>query len=86
MGLIDVYKAGGPQAEHLDAVLTEAIRTHRFKTIVLDRVAGFLPDNIVTLIRKEYVQRGSVLHDLPPDVMWQKTGASLRPDTVWVLR
>ena len=86
MGLIDIYKGSGPQAEHLDAVLTEAIRSHRFKTIVLDRAAGFLPDHIVSLIRQEYVPHGTVLHGVAPDVMWQKSGASLRPDTVWVAR
>ena len=86
MGLIDIYKGSGPQAEHLDAVLTEAIRSHRFKTIVLDRAAGFLPDHIVSLIRQEYEPRGTVLHGVAPDVMWQKSGASLRPDTVWVAR
>lgn len=86
MGLIDIYKGRGPQAEHLDTLLTQAIRQHYFKTIVLDRAAGFLPDHIVALIRQEYAPRGSVLHGLPPDVMWQKSGASLRPDTVWVAR
>ncbi len=84
MGLIDIYKGRGPEMEHLNGVLTEAIQNHRFKTIVLDRVAGFLPDNIVSLIHQEYVQQGSVLHGLPPDVIWPRSGASVRPDTVWV--
>ncbi|HKO49889.1 MAG TPA: glycosyltransferase family 39 protein [Polyangiaceae bacterium] len=86
MGLIDIIKGGGPQAKKLDAVLSEAIHRHRFKTIVLDRAAGFLPENIVSLIRQEYVPQGSVLHGLPPDVIWPRSGASVRPDSVWVAR
>ena len=86
MGLIDIYKGRGPQADQLDLQLKAAIRGHRFKTIVLDRAAGFLPPNIVDLIHREYTQRGSVLSGLPPDVIWPKSGASLRPDTVWVAR
>jgi hypothetical protein len=86
MGLIDIFKGGGPQAAHLDVVLTEAIRQHRFKTIVFDRVVGFLPLKYVAMIREEYVPRGSVLHDLPSDAIWPKSGAALRPDAIWVAR
>ena len=86
MGLIDIFKGGGPQSEQLKGVLSDAIRQHRFKTIVLDRVAGFLPEEFVDLIRREYRPNGSVLHGLPPDVIWQKSGASLRPDGVWIAR
>ena len=85
-GLSDVFKGGGPQADHLRVTFTEAIQQRRFKTIIIDRAAGFLPENIVQLIRENYVYRGSILHGLPPDVLWQKSGASLRPDTVWVPR
>lgn len=86
MGLIDIYKGGGVQAQDLDAVLTRAIREHRFKTIVTDRVSGFLPGNIVALIYQEYVPTGSVLSGLAPDVIWPKSGAWLRPDQIWVPR
>jgi hypothetical protein len=86
MGLIDIFKGGGPEAERLSLALTEAIRGHRFKTIVLDRAAGFLPSNFVDLIHAEYEPRGSVLQGLPPNVIWPKSGASVRPDTVWVAR
>jgi hypothetical protein len=86
MGLIDIFKGRGPQAERLEALLSQAIHQHRFKTIVIDRAAGFLPDNIVSMIRQEYVQQGSVLHGLPPDVIWPRSGASVRPDSVWVAR
>jgi len=86
MGLIDIFKGGGPQAENLDVVLSNAIRQHRFKTIVVDRAVGFLPPKYVDMIRQSYVQQGSVLHGLPPDVIWPKSGASLRPDGVWVPR
>jgi hypothetical protein len=86
MGLIDIFKGGGVQSRELRAALTKDIVSHRYKTIILDRVAGFLPDEIVELIRREYVRRGSVLSGLPPDVIWPKTGAWLRPDTVWEAR
>ena len=86
MALIDIFKGGGEQSEHLRQVMGDAIRQHRFKTIVTDRVVGFLPEDIVNLIRQEYTPSGTVLHGLPPDVIWQKSGASLRPDTVWVAR
>ncbi|HEY1533871.1 MAG TPA: glycosyltransferase family 39 protein [Polyangiaceae bacterium] len=85
MGLIDIYKGGGPQAQHLNAALLDAIHQHRFKTIVLDRAAGFLPNNVVEAIRREYVERGSVLRGLPGDVIWPKSGASVRPDSIWVV-
>ena len=85
-GLSDVFKGGGPQAENLRVAFTQAIQQHRFKTIILDRAAGFLPQSLVQLIQQNYVYRGTVLHGLPPDVLWQKSGASLRPDTVWVPR
>jgi len=86
MALIDIFKGGGPQAEHLDQVLSEAILQHRFKTIVVDRVVGFLPPKYVALIHQEYVQQGSVLSGLPSDAIWPKSGAALRPDGVWVAR
>jgi hypothetical protein len=86
MGLIDIFKGGGPQAEQLNRTLSEAIREHRFKTIVLDRAAGFLPDRFVDLIHQEYRPRGSVLRGLPADVIWPKSGAAVRPDTIWVAR
>ncbi len=84
MGLIDIFKGGGPQAKQLEATIKQDIRNHRYKTIVVDRVSGFLPDDIALLIRQEYRPRGSVLQGLPPDVMWPKSGALLRPDGVWV--
>lgn len=86
MGLTDIYKAGGKQAEILDAELTNAIRTHRFQTIIIDRAGGFLPPHLLDLIRQEYVQKGSVLDGLPPDVIWPKSGASLRPDAIWIAK
>ena len=86
MGLIDIFKAGGPEAERLGHTLTDAIRGHRFKTIVMDRAAGFLPGNFVDLIHEKYVQKGSVLDGLPPDVIWPRSGASVRPDTIWEAR
>jgi len=86
MGLIDVFKGGGPEAGRLSGDLTHAFRSHRFKTIVLDRVAGFLPENFVGLIHREYASGGSVLEGLPPDVIWPKCGFPIRPDTVWVAR
>jgi hypothetical protein len=86
MGLIDIFKAGGPEAERLGHTLTDSIRGHRFKTIVVDRAAGFLPNDVVDLIHEEYLQRGSVLDGLPPDVIWPRSGASVRPDTIWEAR
>jgi hypothetical protein len=86
MGLIDIFKGGGPQAEQLKSVLSEAIRQRRFKTIVFDRAAGFLPNEFVELIKSEYRPDGSVLRGLPPDVIWQRSGASLRPDDIWRAR
>jgi hypothetical protein len=86
MGLVDILIGGGSPAARLDVALSAAIREHRFKTIVLDRAAGFLPPHLVSLIHLNYVQRGSVLEGLPPDVIWPKSGAWLRPDTVWVAR
>ena len=83
MGLIDIFKGGGPQAAHLRTTLLGAIREHRFKTIVLDRAGGFLPDEFLNEIRREYTPRGSVLHGLPPDVIWPRSGASVRPDQIW---
>jgi hypothetical protein len=86
MGLIDIFKGGGPQAAQLNRTLTDAIREHRFKTIVLDRAGGFLPDRFVDLIREEYRPRGSVLRGLPRDAIWPTSGAALRPDMIWVAR
>src|SRR5262249_12097362 len=84
MGLVDVFKAGGPPSEALDRVLGAAIRKHHFQTPVSHRAAGFLPGNYVDLIRQEYVQSGSVLDGLPANVIWPKSGAEVRPDTVWI--
>jgi hypothetical protein len=86
MGLTDIFKGKGRQAERLDGEITEAIRSHRFKTIVLDRAAGFLPPRFTDLIRAEYVYKGSVLDGLPPDVIWPRSGASVRPDQIWVAK
>jgi hypothetical protein len=86
MGFADVFKAGGPESAKLEETLTEAIRNHRFKTIVLDRAAGFLPPRFVDLIHQNYTANGSVLDGLPPDVIWPKTGALLRPDEIWVAK
>ena len=86
MGLIDIFKGGGPQAAHLRTTLLTAIREHRFKTIVVDRAGGFLPDEFLAEIRKAYVPHGSVLDGLPPDVIWPRSGASVRPDQIWIAR
>jgi hypothetical protein len=86
MGLADIFKGGGPQAAQLNRTLVDAIRQHRFKTIVLDEAAGFLPDRFVDLIHQEYRPQGSVLRGLPADVIWPVSGASVRPDAIWVAR
>ena len=83
MALIDIFKGGGVQSQNLRKVMLDAFREHRFNTIVVDRVIGFLPDDITNEMRKDYAPSGTVLHGLPADVIWQKSGASLRPDGIW---
>jgi hypothetical protein len=86
MGMLDIFKGGGGEAAKLDTLLSDAVRNHRFKTIVIDRAVGFLPGSFMSLVQQEYVPKGSVLDGLPPDVIWPRSGASLRPDAIWVLR
>jgi hypothetical protein len=86
IALVDVFKGQGKEAVYSRALLSEALRSHHFRTIILDRAAGFLPDDIVDTIHQEYVAKGTLLGGVPGDVMWPKTGASIRPDTIWAAR
>ncbi len=84
--LSDVLAGGGREAEQLRDEMRKVIGEHHFRTIVLDRADGFLPIDIVKLIGREYVERGSVMRGVPDDVAWPKTGAAVRPDTIWMPR
>ncbi|HVU02939.1 MAG TPA: glycosyltransferase family 39 protein [Polyangiaceae bacterium] len=83
MGIVDVLKGGGPLAVRLHAEFQDEIRRHRFKTIVMDRAAGFLPLDMIDFIRRNYRFKERMFSPLD-HALWPKSGAEVRPDEIWV--
>jgi hypothetical protein len=86
LALVDVLKGGGAEATRVHQMVSQHIVEKRFRTIILDRAAGFLPGDIVALIRANYRRRGSLLSGQPPQALWPRSGAWVRPDEIWVAR
>jgi hypothetical protein len=86
MALVDVLKGGGAEAQAVHAMLHRHVREQRFRTIVLDRAAGFLPGDIVHLIRTRYRPAGNLAAGKPPLSFFPRSGAWVRPEEVWVAR
>jgi hypothetical protein len=85
MGIMDVLRVPGQTPERLRRHLTDQIRAGRFKTIVLDRAAGFLPPDLVHEIRQRYRFAGRLFRSSADASFWPKSGAAVRPDEIWRL-
>jgi hypothetical protein len=83
MALTDVLRSREEAVTgRLEAHLIEVVRSKRFRTIVLDRANGFLPESIVSEIRANYRHKQQIIS--PQDgTFWPKVGAWVRPDQIW---
>lgn len=84
MGLVDVFKSKDEQLKaRLISDLERELSSGRIRSIVLDRVGGFLPNDVIRLIHANYHLTGHLVPGLRQDSNWPNTGAAVRPDEIW---
>jgi hypothetical protein len=83
MAISDIFKSKQSRVKReLLAEITTQIRARRFATIVLDRVQGFMPGEVVNEINRHY-RLTERLQNEADARFWPKSGASVRPDQIW---
>jgi hypothetical protein len=87
MGLVDVFKS---KEETVKAAtlreLERELSSGRIPTIVSDRAFGFLPDEIVAIIRRNYRSVAHLTAAADRSALWPNTGAAIRPDEIWAFK